>query len=373
MNLIRKSLLVILFAAPAAAREHLVYVGTYNGPESKGIYAWRFDDSTGALTALGLAAESSQPSFLARHPNGRFLYSVNESGGREGKVSAFAIDRATGRLTLVNAVSSRGAGPCHLTIDRAGRNVLVANYGSGSVAVLPVSADGRLGEATAFVQHEGSSVNAQRQKGPHAHGVYLSKDERFALCADLGLDKVLVYRFDSSKGTLVPNDPPSAAVAPGSGPRHFAFDPGGKFGWAINEMGNTITGFEWDGARGVLREIETLKTLPADFAGESYTAEIFVHPSGRFLYGSNRGHDSLAVFTVSPGTGRLSLLQHVPTEGSWPRGFGIDPAGKWLLAANQKGNNVVLFRIDPKTGRLAPTGSSLRVGSPVCIVFVPLD
>ncbi len=373
MNVIPKSLIVMLFAVPTVAREHLVFVGTYNGPDSKGIYSGKFNDATGALTGFGLAAESSQPSFLVPHPSGTFLYAVNEGGRGEGRVSAFAIDRATGQLTYLNAVSSRGAGPCHLTIDRAGRNVLVANYGSGSVAVLPVAPDGRLGESTAFVQHEGSSVNPQRQKGPHAHGIYLSRDERFALCPDLGLDKVLVYRFDSANGTLVPNDPPSAKLAPGAGPRHFAFDPTGKFGWVINEMGNTITGFEWDGTRGVLAEIETVRTVPPDFGGESNTAEIFLHPSGRFLYGSNRGHDSIAVFAVQTATGRLTPVQYVPTQGSTPRNFGIDPAGKWVLAANQKSNNVVLFRIDPDSGRLTPGGSSFEVGSPVCIVFVPLD
>jgi 6-phosphogluconolactonase len=361
-------------AGKPAKGDHLVYIGAYTRQKSKGIYAYRLQVATGSVTPLGLAAEAQNPSFLAVHPNRRLLYAVSEMSGSAGQkggaVSAFAIDEKTARLTLLNTVSSGGAGPAHLTVDKTGRNVLVANYGSGSVACLPVKEDGRLTEASAFIQHTGSSVNPQRQQGPHAHSVNMSPDNRFAMVADLGLDEVLVYRFDPVKGSLAANDPPFAKVKPGSGPRHFAFHPGGKFAYVINELASTVTAFAYDARRGILSEVQTVSTLPPGFTGTSTTAEVQVHPSGKFLYGSNRGHDSIAVFRIDARKGTLTPIEHVPTQGKTPRNFGIDPTGSYLLAANQSSDSVAVFRIDPQTGRLTPTGQVLEVGIPVCVKFV---
>jgi 6-phosphogluconolactonase len=359
-----------------AKGEYFVYLGTYTGQKSKGIYAYRFDAATARLTSLGLVVETVSPSFLAVHPNRRFLYAVNEVDSYEGQVggavSAFAIDRRAGKLSFLNAVSSRGAGPCYLALDKTGKNVLVANYGTGSVAVFPVSHDGRLGEASAFVQHAGAGVNPQRQQGPHAHSILPSPDSRFAIAADLGLDQLLVYRFDSTKGSLAASTPALAKVSPGAGPRHFAFHPNGKFVYVNNEMGSTVTAFSYDTARGVLRELQTISTLPKDFSGDNTTAEVEVHPTGRFVYVSNRGHDSIAVFAIDPGKGTLTAVEYVPTQGKTPRSFEIDPRGSYLFAANMDSDNTVVFRIDAKTGRLTPTGQVLEVPSPVCVKFVAI-
>ncbi len=350
----------------------IVYVGAYTQKESKGIYAWRFDAASGELSPLGLAAETVNPSFVALRPDRRFLYAVSEiasfDGQKSGAVSAFAVDLETGKLKFINKVASRGAGPCFVSVDPTGRNVLVANYGSGSIAVLPIKDDGGLAEASVAIQHSGSSVNPRRQQGPHAHSINLSPDNRFAIAADLGLDKVFVYRFDSAKGSLAPNDPPFAAVKPGSGPRHFAFHPNKRYGYVINELSSTVTAFSWNAGAGVLKEVQTISTLPKDFSGESTCAEVQVHPSGKFLYGSNRGHDSIAVFSID-GNGRLTPVEHVSTQGKVPRNFAIDPTGAWLFAANQNAGGVVVFRIDAKTGRLTPAGQKLEVASPVCVRF----
>jgi 6-phosphogluconolactonase len=370
-------LLCASVGAPASwAADYLVYFGTYTRGESKGIYVARFDPAAGRLGQVELAAETPSPSFLAIHPNKRFLYAVSElyaaSGPKGGAVSAFAIDRATGKLTLLNKVSSRGGGPCHLAIDKTGKFIAVANYGTGSAAVMPIQEDGRLGEAAGFQQHSGSSVDPKRQQGPHAHSVNFSPDNRFLFVADLGLDRVLIYRFDAAKGTIEPNDPPFAAVKPGSGPRHFTFHPNGRFAYVINEMASTVTAFAYDARRGALREIQTISTLPKDFTGTNHTAEVLAHPSGRFLYGSNRGHDSIAVFSIS-AKGTLTPVEQTSTQGKVPRNFNLDPAGAWLLAANQDSDNVVVFRIDAQTGRLKPNGEPVRVVAPVCIKFLALD
>jgi 6-phosphogluconolactonase len=363
-------------AQKPAKGEYLVYIGAYTTKLSKGIYAFRFQAATGQLTPLGLAAETSNPSFLAVHPNHRFLYAVSEissfEGQKSGAVSAFAIDSSTGRLTLLNRVASRGSGPAFVTVDKTGKSVLVANYNSGSVALLPLKEDGSLGEASAFIQHSGSSVDPKRQQGPHAHSVNVSPDNRFAIVADLGLDQVLVYRLDPIKASLVPNEPPFAKVNPGSGPRHFAFHPSGKFAYVINEMASTVTAFAYDAPRGAFKELQTISTLPKDFSGSNSTAEVQVHPSGKFLYGSNRGHDSITVFAIAPRKGTLTPLEQVPTQGKSPRNFGIDPTGSYLIAANQGSDNLVVFRINSKTGRLTPTGQTFQVGAPVCVKFVPL-
>ena len=356
---------------PLPISQMRVYIGTYTGAKSQGIYAARFDSQTGVLTTPELVAEAVNPTFLAVHPNRRFLYAVQEGTGKSSPaVTAYAIDVATGRLTWLNTQSSGGAGPCHLIVDRLGQNVLVANYGGGSLAVLPISADGRLGLATACVQHSGASVNPQRQKAPHAHGITLDPANHFAVCTDLGLDQLLCYRFDSAQGTLTPNDPPAAAVQPGAGPRHFIFHPTGRYGYVINELVATITAFAYDATRGTLAEVQTVATVPADYAGKNYPAEIVVHPNGKFLYGSNRGHNSLAVFAIDLPTGRLTWLEQSATLGRSPRNFAIDPTGQFLLVANQDSDTLVVFRLDPQTGHLTATEQKAAVGMPVCVVFV---
>jgi len=355
-------------AAPQAVR---VYVGTYTGAKSKGIYQVRLDLATGALGEPELAGEVANPSFLAIHPTNKFVYAVSEAGGKDATVSAFAVAPETGKLTFLNKQPTRGNGPCYVSVDKTGKAALAANYGSGSVCAMPIGAGGELGEATAFIQHTGSGPNAARQKGPHAHCIDLTPDNRFTLVCDLGLDKIFVYRLDAAKATLTPNDPPSASVAPGAGPRHVAFHPSGKFVYVINEMAGTVTAFTYDAARGAMTEFQTVPTLPADFKGNSSTAEIVVHPSGKFLYGSNRGHDSIAIFAVAED-GRLTPRGHQSTLGKTPRCFGIDPTGVWLVAANQGSDNVVAFRIDAETGGLKPAGAPVMVGSPVCVKFMPL-
>jgi 6-phosphogluconolactonase len=354
-----------------------VFVGTYTGEGGKGsegIYRFDMDPATGQLSGRALAAKAINPSFLAIHPSRRFLYAVGEVGDFQGKkgggVSAFAIDPQTGNLALLNQEPSGGEGPCHLVVDKRGKNVLVANYGGGSASVLPIAEDGRLGTATAFVQHKGTSSNPQRQEAPHAHSINLDAANRFAFVADLGLDKVLVYRFDADRGTLAPNEPAAATVAPGSGPRHFAFHPNGRWAYVINEMANTVTSFAYDADKGVLKPEQTISTLPAGARGDSWTAEVQVHPSGRFLYGSNRGHNSIAMFAIDPQTGRLTAAGHQAHHIKTPRNFGIDPTGTFLLVANQDGNSIVVFRIDPETGGLTPTGTEVEVSMPVCVKMI---
>jgi 6-phosphogluconolactonase len=371
-------------SAPMANKhQFLVYVGTYTaeGSTSKGIYAYRFDPNTAVLTSIGLAGETTNPSFLAVHPNHRFLYAVNEvgnyNGEKSGAISAFAIDRRTGKLTLLNQVASKGADPCYIIVDKTGKYVLVANYTGGSVAVFPVLEDGRLGEASSFIQHTGHGADPERQEGPHAHSIDLSADNRFAIVDDLGLDETLVYRFDSAHGSLALNDPQLyttlARADPGAGPRHFAFHPSGKFAYVLNEMGSTVSVFSYESSRGILRPLQTISSVPKDFSGHKEAAEIQVHPSGKFLYASNRGHDSIAVFAIDAGKGTLTLIEYAPTKGQTPRSFEIAPGGSVLFAANEKSDNIVVFRINPQTGRLTPTGKVLDVAQPVCVKFVPID
>jgi 6-phosphogluconolactonase len=365
------------FAAPGS--EYLFYVGTYteDGSKSKGIYAYRFDANNAEIIPLGLAAETTNPSFVALHPNGRFLYAVNEvpnyKGPNSGGVSAFSIDRATGKLTFLNEVASRGADPCYITVDKTGKYVLVANYTGGSVAVFPVLDDGKLGEASAFVQHTGKGTNPERQEGPHAHSIDLSPDNRFAMVDDLGLDQLLVYKFDAAKGSLTANQPAFAKLDAGAGPRHFALHPSGKFAYVIAEMGHTVTAFSNDPATGRLRTLQTISTLPKDFKGRNDDAEISVHPSGKFLYASNRGEDTIAIYAIDQTKGTLTQTGSVPTGGKEPRNFEIDPTGHFLFAANQLSDNVVIFRIDAKTGNLTATGQVFEVGRPVCIRFLKVN
>jgi 6-phosphogluconolactonase len=363
-----------LFAAKTPAGEKLrVYVGTYTqGSKSEGIYRMELDLATGQATRPVLAAKTINPSFLAIHPNQRYLYAVNEVSTFDkkpgGAISAFAIDPKTGDLTFINQQSSGGAGPCHLIVDARGKNVLAANYGGGSICVLPIQQGGRLGKASAFIQHKGSSVTP-RQKGPHAHSINLDASNRFALVADLGLDKVLIYAFDAQKGTLKENTPASVSLAPGAGPRHLAFHPSGKFAYVINEIHSTVTAMRYDPKQGSLEKVQTLSTLPEGVKKGNSTAEVQVHPSGKFLYGSNRGHNSIAIFAIDPVTGKLTPLGHQGEGIKIPRNFEIDPTGTYLLVANQADDSVSAFRIDPKTGKLAATGTVVDVPRPVCVKF----
>lgn len=369
--------LALLFCALTIfASEHFVYFGTYTGAKSKGIYRSHFDSITGKLSEPELAAETRNPSFLAVHPSGKVLYAVGEVNDAQGKsggaVNAFSLDAKTGKLMPINQQISGGTGPCHVSVDATGKCVLVANYGSGSVAAFPISADASLGEATTTIQHMGSSVNPQRQAGPHAHVIVPSPDNRFALTADLGLDKVLAYQLDAAAAKLATNNPPFATVASGAGPRHLAFSTDGRFVYVINEMKLTVTAFAYDVKTAAMTEIQTISTLPAGYSStdKDSCAEIAVHPGGTFLYGSNRGHNSIAVFAVDVKSGKLTLVQNESTQGKTPRHFAIDPSGKWLLAENQSSDSVVVFGIDAATGKLKPTGQTLSVGSPVCAVFV---
>ncbi len=375
----RHACLLIICAAMllgrAAADEMLVFIGTYTGSGSEGIYVSHFDTSNGELSSPELAGEAVNPSFLALHPSGRYLYAVNEvgdfQGQKSGAVQAFRIESPSGKLRPLNQVLSQGGAPCHLVVDSTGQYVLVANYSGGSVAAFPVREGGRLGPACAFHQHEGSSTDPRRQTAPHAHSVQLDPREKFACVADLGLDQIKVYHFDTEAGTLEINDPPFAKVASGAGPRHFAFHPTGKYAYVINELGSTVTAFAYDGSSGRLTEQQTVSSLPEGFSGTNHTADVRVHPSGRFLYGSNRGHDSLAVFSIDPETGRLKLVEHESTQGKTPRNFGIDPTGQFVLAANQNSNSVVVFRIDLQNGELDATGQRIEVPAPVCVKFLP--
>jgi 6-phosphogluconolactonase len=375
--LVFSTILTVSAASTPKQGKYLFYVGTYTeeGSTSKGIYAYRFDAATGEATPLGLAAETTNPSFVAPSPDGRYLYAVNEvqkyNGPNSGGVSAFSIDRATGKLTFINEVASRGADPCYIIVDKSGKHVLVANYTGGSVAVFPILAGGKLGEATAFVQHTGHGADPKRQEGPHAHSIDLSPDNRFAFVDDLGLDEVLTYKFDASKGALTPNDPAFAKLDPGAGPRHFVLHPSGKFAYVVAEMQSTVTALSVDWKTGSVQRLQTLSTLPKGFTGENDDAEVHVHPNGKFLYTSNRGHDSIVVYAIDPVKGTLTTIDDVPTQGKIPRSFEIDPTGKFLFAENEKSNNIVIFRIDDKTGRLSPTGQKLDVAEPVCVKFVP--
>ena len=376
------SIALSLAAQTPGNGQFFLYAGTFtNRGTSKGIYVYRYDSANGKIEPLGLAAESPSPSFLAVHPNHRFLYAVNEisnfaapgvpTGGRAGSVSSFSINAKTGRLTQLNTVSSKGGGPTHLSIDHRGKWVAAANYGGGSVVLFPVHSDGSLGEATGFNQHTGSSVTP-RQDGPHAHGAYFSPDGRFVFVSDLGLDKIMAYRIDAASGTLNPLDPAFAPVKPGSGPRHMAFTPNGRFAYDANELGSTITAFSYDQATGRLSEIQTLPAITGyDGAhGVNYPSEVEVDSRGRFLYAANRNGDNIAVFAIA-ADGKLTPSSQTGVGGKYPRHFALDPSGNYLFSQNQNSDNIVEFRIDQKTGALTPTGVELKISIPMCVVFVP--
>lgn len=380
MKSLRALVALVCFAASAVAAndttEYWTFFGTYTGAKSKGIYAAKFNTSTGKFGAPQLAAEITNPSFLVVHPNGKWLYAIGEVGSAAGKkggtIAAYVIDASTGKLTPLNTQSSGGDGPCHVWVDASGKCVLAANYGGGSVTSVPIKDDGSLGEPGSFIQHTGSSVNKGRQKGPHGHCIVTDPANKFALACDLGLDKVLIYKLDPTKATLTANDPAFGATPPGSGPRHIAFHPGGKFAYVINEMDCTMSAFAWDGAKGELKLIESVSTLPGERQRGYSTAEVQVHPSGKFVYGSNRGHDSIVVFIVDQSTGKLTRVQNESTQGKTPRHFTLDPSGRFLIAENQGSDNAFVFSVDQVTGKLTATGEKIEVGAPVCAVFAPV-
>jgi 6-phosphogluconolactonase len=388
------------YAWSAPAGEYFVYFGTYTGftymkeglpagaSNSKGIYVSRFNPATGVVSKPELAAELVNPAYLALHPNHRFLYVATEDPlslgpdfDHESYVSAFAIDPATGKLRLLNTLPTGGTSTCYLSIDKTGRYVLMANFGSSSVTVLRIKEDGSLSEQTAFMKHVGHGKDASFQSQAHPHSIDVSPDNRFAVVSDLGVDKVFVYHFDAATGTLSPDNPPFVEAEAGGGPRHFVFDAAGKFGYALHEMSGFVTVMAWDGASGTFTKVQEARTLQPDFVGSNDSAEIAIHPNGRFLYESNRrfrgpdlwGPDSIGVFAIDPVKGTLSEVEQVAPQGTMPRQFAIDPTGGYLFAANELTGNVVLFRIDSTTGRLSATKTELKIDVPVCIVFVPVQ
>jgi 6-phosphogluconolactonase len=353
-----------------------VYIGTYTRRESfvdgkaEGIYIYRLDRDTGSLTYSATVGGVVNPSFLAVGPRGRYLYAVNEiTGGKDshGTVSAFAIQSATKELDFLNEQSTHGLAPCYVSVDPKGRYVLVANYETGSLCVLPAEPDGRLGEATDVVQLHGSGPDPQRQEGPHAHMILSGYDGRTIFAVDLGTDRIMVYRLDLERGKLLPADPPWAQLAPGTGPRHLAFHPNGNFAYVIGELKSTVTVLAYDVGYGTFEELQTISTLREGFTGQNLGAEIQVAPSGRFVYASNRGHDSIVIYAVDPNTGKLSLAGHEPAQGVGPRFFTIDPSGTFLFVANQDSDTIVTFRIDQSSGKLAATGHTTQVPTPVCL------
>ena len=374
--LITALLVPMLFTRPSIAEEGAksmdVYFGTYTQGDSKGIYRSTFDPETGAISAPELVAETPEPSFLALHPTQPLLFAVNETteyqGQASGAVTAFRINEENGRLSELNQQASHGGAPCHIVVDHPGKNVLVANYVGGNVAVLPINEDGTLAEASCVIQHEGSSVNESRQEAPHAHSINLDSTGDYAFAADLGLDKILVYRFDSETGTLVPHQPPSTSVPAGGGPRHFAMHPSEKFAYSNLEITSEVHAFRYHPQTAVLYGFQTISTIPEEVPGNS-TAEIQAHPSGKFVYCSNRGHDSIAVLRVNEETGELTFVEAESTHGQTPRNFGIDPSGRFVIAANQSTDNVVVLKIDPETGGLSTTGHSAQVPAAVCVKF----
>ena len=361
---------LLMMSTTANADDPLIYISAFAAGEQGAIHAFRFDSKTGALKPQHRTTDVQHPFFLVISPDGRFLYSIDTEsfGGKEDEfVAAYAIKDRTGKLERLNQQSAKGSASCYLDIDPTGKTVVLANYSSGSVAALPVLEDGSLGEAASFVQHAGSSVDPKRQKAPYAHSIVISPDNRFALAADLGTDKILAYHLDAGTAKLTVNEAQSSAsVAPGSGPRHLTFHPNGKSVYLINELKNTVTFFSYEPASGKLTSQQTIATLPANFDGVSHTADIRITPDGKFLYGTNRGHDSVAIFRIGEG-GMLSLINIERSLGKGPQNLLITPDGQWLLCANMPGNSVVVFRIDSASGELTVTGEPVLMPMPSCI------
>ncbi len=369
MKLLAPLLACAMLTTAVKAADATFYLGTYTKPgKSQGIYVGKLDTETGKLGPLKLAAEAQNPSFVTLSRNGKFLYAAIEAAG--GAVGAFAV-QSDGTLVALNQVSTGGAGACHVWVDSTGGTVFAANYGGGSIAAFPVKADATLGERSAFVQFEGSGPDLRRQEKPHAHSIYTGPANLFVYSPDLGTDNIWIFKFDEATSTLTPAQPPSGKVPPGSGPRHFAIHPNGKFAYANNEMGLSVTAFLRDRASGALKEIETVSTLPAGAARAGVsTAEIFCHPTGKWLYVSNRAHDTVAVYAVA-ADGKLTRIENAPAGVKVPRGFAIDPSGRWLIAGGQDDNRIAVHKIDPATGKLTLTSETAEVGSPVCVLFAP--
>lgn len=357
---------------PPAHQGYLAFVGTYtNKTDSKGIYAFEFDADSGKLKAKGLATAATDPSWVEIHPSGKFAYAANETGDKS-MITAFSVDAKKAKLTQLNQVPALGQDPCHLSFDRTGKYLFAANYSSGTIAVFPILPDGRLGEHTAVVKNTGNlGPNKERQEGPHAHWVHVSPDNRYVFVADLGLDAILSYKFDPTKGTLTPNDPPMAKLNPGAGPRHVAFTPDGKYVYVVSELNSTVTAFQYDPAKGTLFEFQILTTLAQDFSGRNDTAEITVHSNGKWLFASNRGRDTITVFSISASDGSLTSLGEFPTGGKEPRHFAIDPTGNYVLAENQNSNSIAVLKIDPVAGTLKEVSHVDGIPSPVCLAFLP--
>ena len=348
------------------------YVGTYQPAGKDGLFHLRFDPATSKLTIMGAHSSVTHPSFLALHPSGGYLYAASEApGDRDGEVCAFALDRATGALTLINRRPAYGRSTCHVSVDASGQYVIAANYGGPTIVMYPIAPDGTLGESPAVVRHEGSGPHP-RQAEAHPHSANIDPGNRFVYCPDLGLDKVMIYRLDAAQGALTLNDPPHLAVAAGAGPRHLAFHPTLPYAYVVNELDSTVTACTRERATGALRELHTVGTLPVDFAGTNTCADIHVHPAGAFVYASNRGHDSLAIFRVETSSGRLTPVGHSATQGRTPRNFALDLTGQFLFAANQDSDTIVTFHVDTQTGRLEPTGEVLQLPTPVCMTLAPL-
>jgi len=386
MKTSRRFLFLLLLAVPVLfadskdkkadppKKDFFAFAGTYTAKtQSKGIYAFRYDATSGKLTPTGVAAETPDPSFVAIHPSGKFLYAVNESG-KSSFVTSFSLAAKTGSLTQLNQVSALGDDPCYIAFDKTGKYVLVANYSSGTLAVFPILADGKIGDKTALNQDNGKlGPNKERQEGPHAHWIETSPDNRYALAADLGLDQILIFQFDAAKGTLGPHIPPAASLKAGSGPRHAVFSPNGKFLFVVSELNSTATSFSYDAKKGDLKQINSVSTLPPEFSGRNDVAEVAVHPSGRFLYVSNRGLDNIAIFDVDPKKGTLTPSGSIPTGGKEPRHFTFDPSGNFLFVENQFSDTIVTFHVDINTGQLTPTGENVTVPSPVCLKFIAAE
>ena len=374
------TLIAIAFATTldqtsAAPNRALVCFGSYSTPDKESVHLFQLNLQDGSLKKLNAVDGLTNPSFLKIHPNGKYLYTVNEvstfDGKKSGGVTAFALDVNGGKLNKINQQSSGDTGPCHLTVDATGKYVLVAHYGGGSTSVLPIKIDGSVGAVVSQIKHKGSSVHS-RQKAPHAHAVHVGPNNKFAFAPDLGIDKVLVFSFDEKTGAIAETKFDGANLEPGSGPRHFGFHPDGKFAYVINEIKQTVTAFRYNAKRGRLRTLQTLSTVPHPVDGNS-TAEVLVHPTGQFLYGSNRGHNSIAMFRINEKNGKLTALGHESTRGSTPRNFGIDPTGQFLLAANQQSDNVAVFRINQDTGKLKFTGNEIKLSKPVCVRMILQD
>ncbi len=360
------------------AKEMLVYIGTYTSGKSKseGIYIYKLNLNSGALEPYRTVKNVVEPSFLAIDKNRKYLYAVNETveyeGRKSGAVSAFQINQKTGDLTFLNKQPSLGGAPCHVSVSDNGKFLLVANYVGGNVAVLPIEADGKLGASVDLKQHSGSGANKERQEAAHAHSIMLDENNRFAFANDLGVDRVMIYQFDDESGKLKSNSAQAFyQTKAGAGPRHFKFHKSGKFAFVINELDMTIASLAYDAKRGTLAEIQTVPTLPADFKGANTCADIHVSPDGKFVYGSNRGHDSIVIYRIDEKSGKLEYVEHALTGGKTPRNFAIEPNGRYLLAANQNSDSIIVFRIDEKSGKLIPTGNRASVPSPVCLKLIP--